>query len=132
MLVVFRCDYFFLILSFTNAICCLLTTFLICTYLACSCVSVGEAFHLSSCSENIFSVLYCSWNFSTFCTRKNLIMTVGEIASLNKRNFNWSIFKVKKMFYIGADLKIFILWLLESNSSIPKFWKKCGVFYEPS
>jgi len=54
----------------------------------------------------------------------NLIMTISENMSLNKRSFNYSVFKVRNIFYIGTDLKIFTLWLLGIYSSIPTFVKK--------
>ena len=57
----------------------------------------------------------------------HLIMAIGGNVIWNKRNFNYSVFKVRNVFYIGMDLKIFTLWLLGIYSSISTFWKKCGV-----
>jgi hypothetical protein len=51
----------------------------------------------------------------------SLIMKIGENTSLNKLNFNYSVLKVRNRFYIGKDLKVLILWLLGTNSSIPTF-----------
>lgn len=48
----------------------------------------------------------------------HLIMAIGENMIWNKRNFNYAVFKVRNMFYIGIDLKIFTLWLLGISSSI--------------
>jgi hypothetical protein len=51
----------------------------------------------------------------------NLIMAIGENMSWNKRNFNYSVIKVRNMFYIGTDLEILTLWLFGIYSSIPTF-----------
>jgi hypothetical protein len=51
----------------------------------------------------------------------HLIMAIGENVIWNKRNFNYSVFKVRNMFYIGLDLKMFTLWLRGIYSSISTF-----------
>ena len=51
----------------------------------------------------------------------HLIMAIGGNVIWNKRNFNYSVFKVRNVFYIGMDLKIFTLWLLGIYSSISTF-----------
>lgn len=58
----------------------------------------------------------------------NLIMTIGENMSRNKRNFNYAVFKVRNVFCIRTDLKIFTLWLLGIYSSTPTLLNKCRVF----
>jgi hypothetical protein len=74
-------------------------------------------FQLITVSETSAHILHVRKNLRFV----SLIMNVGENMSLNKLNFNYSVLKVRNRLYIGKDLKVFILWLLGTNSSKPTF-----------